>query len=445
MIIRKAWIYFPAILFLAGLAHADVWKQIHPGGTIPTARSGHTMVEINNKIYLYGGESADSSALVTGNSMLLNDISIFDLNSLVWTPEEPANNPPPPRKNHSAVALGEKMYILFGEGAQGGLLQDIWVYDPLSKEWQEQVVNSVSKPAARTGHSTVVMYGQIFTYGGKTATGVANDLWSFDLRSKTWVQRENGGIPVYGHKAIADTGTKMYVHGGSDADETMLDDLLSYDLNTQKWENIAVQGEIPSPRAFHVSTFENNKIKISGGRGYDTSGSLTDLGDTWEFDTVAVKWTPKAKVSPHSFSSAVVIPKPSLQAEGEESKIFMFVGQRNGEFLNESWLYYPNKSACMAESITASPKRLTLRKGSNGNVAIMVKGRGDCLVEGVMVTAKIKGKGKQLVGVSPDSQETDANGQAVFTINAKDKKGTAVLKFKASGLNKVATVQAKVR
>lgn len=440
MIIRKTWIYFLAILFLAGLAHADVWKQIQPGGTIPTARSGHTMVEISNKIYLYGGESADTSTLVTGNSMLLNDTTVFDPELTVWSPEEPANNPPPARKNHSAVALGEKMYILYGEGAQGGLLQDIWVYDPLSKEWQEQVVNSVSKPAARTGHSTVVMYGQIFTYGGKTATGVANDLWSFDLRSKTWVQKENGGIPVYGHKAIADTGTKMYVHGGMSEDQSMLPDLLSYDLNTQKWENIAIQGDIPSSRASHVAVFDANKIKISGGRG-----SLADLDDTWEFDTIAVKWTPKAKVSPHSFSFAVVIPKPSLRAEGEESKIFMFVGQRNGQFLNESWLYYPNESACMAKAITASPKKLTLRKGNNDNVTITVKGRDDCLVEGVMVTAKIKGKGKQLVGVSPGSQETDANGQAVFTINAKDKKGVTALKFKASGLNEVATVQVKVR
>ena len=144
----------------------------------------------------------------------------------------------------------------------------------------------------------------------------------------------------------------------------------------------------------------------------------------------------------------MVVPKSSAtsQAEVEESKIFMFGGQRNGQFLNESWLYYPNESACMAKSITASPKKLTLRKGNNGNVTITVKGGDDCLVEGVMVTAKIKRKGKQLVGVSPGSQETDANGQAVFTINAKDEKeGLAVVKFKASGLDELATVQVKVR
>lgn len=434
MIKGKVWIYFVAILLLTGLAHADVWKQIQPDGTIPNARSGHTLVEINNKIYLYGGESADTSTLVTGNSMLLNDMSIFDPNALVWTPEESANNPPPARKNHSAVALGEKMYILFGEGAQGGLLQDIWVYDPLSKEWQEQVVSSVSKPDARTGHSTVVMYGQIFVYGGKTTTGVVNDLWSLELRSRTWTQRESGGNPVFGHKAIADTGTKMYVHGGMSEDQTMFPDLLSYDLNTKKWENIAVQGG-PSARAFHVATFETNKIKISGGRGYDDFGSPTDLGDTWEFDTVAIKWTPKAKVSPHSFSSAVVVPKSSDSNKVEESNVFMFVGQRNGQFLNESWMYYPNENPCdTVKDLAVSPNTLKLKKKESETVTVTATGKNNCPVEGVTVTATVNKSGSKRISVSPSSSVTDENGETTFTITAKNSTGRAVVKFKTGDI-----------
>ena len=101
--------------------------------------------------------------------------------------------------------------------------------------------------------------------------------------------------------------------------------------------------------------------------------------------------------------------------------------------------------ACTAESITASPKRLTLRKGKNDTVTITVKGDSDCPVEGIAVTATVNKKGKRLIAVSPSSQETDANGQAVFTINAKDRVGNTVLRFRASGLNEVATVQVKVR
>ena len=100
---------------------------------------------------------------------------------------------------------------------------------------------------------------------------------------------------------------------------------------------------------------------------------------------------------------------------------------------------------CVAESIIAVPNKLTLKKNGHSDVTITVKGADNCLVEGVTITATINGKGKRLIDVSPGSQETDANGQAVFSISAKDKKGTAVLKFKASGLDDLATVQVKVR
>ena len=202
------------------------------------------------------------------------------------------------------------------------------------------------------------MFGQIFVYGGKTDAGAVNDLWSFNTGrgSNTWTQRSNGPDPVYGHKAVAvvaDTSGKMYLHGGRNADGSYGNDLLSYDLNTNTWENIAGQGDVPSPRAFHVATIEANKIKISGGRGYNPSGDLTDLGDTWEFDTVAVNWAPTAKVSPHSFSSAVVIPKPSiapsnvrgLQTQGlapqstPGTAILFFGGLRDGRPIAETFEY----------------------------------------------------------------------------------------------------------
>ena len=88
---------------------------------------------------------------------------------------------------------------------------------------------------------------------------------------------------------------------------------------------------------------------------------------------------------------------------------------------------------------------MTLSRNGNGDVAITVKGAGNCLVEGVTVTATISGNGSDLIAVTPGSLETDANGQAVFAIDAKSKKGTAVIRFRANGLSRSATAQVKVR
>lgn len=117
----------------------------------------------------------------------------------------------------------------------------------------------------------------------------------------------------------------------------------------------------------------------------------------------------------------------------------------NNMAANYTWKFATVKSVCQAESITASPGTLMLQKGKSGTITITVAGEDDCPVAGVTVTATTNGKGNQLVTVSPGSQETDTGGQAVFTITAKDKKGTAVLKFNANGLNKFATVKAKVK
>ncbi|MBF8277623.1 MAG: hypothetical protein HW390_2696 [Candidatus Brocadiaceae bacterium] len=100
---------------------------------------------------------------------------------------------------------------------------------------------------------------------------------------------------------------------------------------------------------------------------------------------------------------------------------------------------------CTAKSITVAPDELTIRKNENGDVTVTVMGAHDCPVKRVTVTATINGKDKKLIEVSPGSQETDVNGQAVFSISAKSKKGTAVVGFKAEGMDKLATVQVKVR
>lgn len=102
-------------------------------------------------------------------------------------------------------------------------------------------------------------------------------------------------------------------------------------------------------------------------------------------------------------------------------------------------------AGCKANSITVAPNRLTLRKNGNGNVTVTVKGADNCPVEGVTVIATISGNGNEILAVSPGSQETDANGQATFTINAKDKQGTAAIKFRASGLSKPTTLKVKVQ
>ena len=102
-------------------------------------------------------------------------------------------------------------------------------------------------------------------------------------------------------------------------------------------------------------------------------------------------------------------------------------------------------AACAAKSITVAFNKLTLKGNVDTTIVVTVLGDGNCPAEDVTVTATIKGKGNRFVTVAPDSRKTGTGGQTLFFITPNGKKGTALIKFKASGVNKVATLRVTVK
>ena len=102
---------------------------------------------------------------------------------------------------------------------------------------------------------------------------------------------------------------------------------------------------------------------------------------------------------------------------------------------------------CEPESISADPaKSLTLLREAEGEVAVTVSGDdGDCQAAGVTVTATTTTAGAKRISISPASDTTDANGEVVFTMTAKDKKGNARVTFKADGVKKPLRYTVKVK
>ncbi|MEK7290326.1 MAG: hypothetical protein AAB013_00265, partial [Planctomycetota bacterium] len=85
--------------------------------------------------------------------------------------------------------------------------------------------------------------------------------------------------------------------------------------------------------------------------------------------------------------------------------------------------------------IEASPTELTLNKKVGNVVTVTVTGDDGCPVEGDTVKARIDSNDEELIKVSPKKQTTDANGEAVFMITAKNKAGNAAVKFKDGELS----------
>lgn len=101
----------------------------------------------------------------------------------------------------------------------------------------------------------------------------------------------------------------------------------------------------------------------------------------------------------------------------------------------------PTPNDCNAKSIETSVSELNLVAGESKDVTVTIKGENDCIPEGITMNAKVK-KGKKLIEISPESAETDENGEAAFTITAGNKKGNTKVLFTAEGLK--AKVKVKV-
>jgi len=98
---------------------------------------------------------------------------------------------------------------------------------------------------------------------------------------------------------------------------------------------------------------------------------------------------------------------------------------------------------CEPESISVSPTSLSLKRKKSGEVTVTVTGEEGCLVEGETVTATINAAGKKRISISPTSSTTDSDGQATFTITAKNKTGNARVTFKAGDVKKSMTVKVR--
>ena len=103
----------------------------------------------------------------------------------------------------------------------------------------------------------------------------------------------------------------------------------------------------------------------------------------------------------------------------------------------------PTSGTYTAESIKVDFSELVLKVEKSSSVTVTVAGEDDCRVEGKTVTREIT-SGNEYVSVSPTTNTTDANGQAQFTVTAKNNPGNADIVFKADGLNKTASVSVLV-
>ncbi|KAJ3323897.1 hypothetical protein HDU76_013524 [Blyttiomyces sp. JEL0837] len=204
------------------------WVRLPMNGKdIPPPLTGHTLTAgPDNRLFLFGGR--------TSRNECLNELFVFETDALNWRKPATSGTPPSPRRDHSAVLWGDKIYIYGGyNDATGEYLDDLYILDTITMRWDYLNVPGDQPPGPLRGHASFVLWGNLFIHGGQTV----------------------GGRCVSGFHYV-------HLHTGSTG-----------------WAIMPQEGIPPSPRAYHSVTVVGNVFLFYGG----TNGSMV-FGDLYGLD-----------------------------------------------------------------------------------------------------------------------------------------------------------------
>lgn len=307
--LNDLWMYNPASLQWTWVSGSDLNGQSGIYGTqgtsdpsnVPGARhAAASWLDPQGNLWLFGGIGQDWD----DNYGWLNDLWELSPATLEWTwvsgslsvnqagtygtrgVADPSNVPGAKDQVASWIDASGKLWLFGGYGfispAHYGYFNDLWKYDPTTREWTWVSGSSADSqkgtygvrgtpdlsnvPGARGGAvSWIDVSGKIWLFGGAgidsaSNFGALNDLWKFDPATSewTWISGSN----VYGQKGVYGT------------------------------RGLSVSTSIPGGREVPVSWIDSSgKLWLFGGHGYDSAGNTGWLNDLWKFDPSTFEWT----------------------------------------------------------------------------------------------------------------------------------------------------------
>ncbi len=300
------------------------WRELTPtSGTAPEVRRNGAAIydPVSKRVIIFGG---------TGNNGTMNDTWAFDPAARTWTKLPTTGATPAPRLGFDAVydPVGHQMVIYAGQAS--GFFNDTWTLNLTTLEWRD--VSPGSRPRARYGHSAVFdpVSRSLVQFAGFTEESRRfQDTQSFSLATNTWQDWTPTGakpeVRCLLTAAFDRANRKMIIYGGQRSG--YLDDLWAFDLATRTWENLTVAPR-PAGRWF-ASSFVDRDGRFVVFGGSSPSGNLNEL-QSFNFQTR--QWTQLNVANSPSPRNGM------LTAYSEsDNRFFVFGGTGNNGLLNDVW------------------------------------------------------------------------------------------------------------
>jgi len=273
----------------------------------PTPRQCHGAVALGNKMVIFGGHQIDGDSFNR-----VDDMWYFDSEKEEFQEVRPQGIRIPPISRHRLVNIDNRIYSFGGILHNRQKLNSIYMFDPETVCWEELETNNTA-PEPRCDAVVVAYKHFIVVFGGSIKDlNFPSDVHVFDTITRSWFQPSvTGPAPPsrIGCTAVVVRDT-MYLYGGGDycREERkytkMFTEMWALDLKNWRWEKVEVEGSLPKISDFLNSFTIGNHIVIGGGW----------CSNPYAFDTISRTWTslPNRNQSPtinNNDSSAVRIGK----------------------------------------------------------------------------------------------------------------------------------------
>lgn len=231
---------------------------------------------------------------------------------------------PTPRSAMGAAVLGDKIYVVGGQGEKVKKDKIMEVYDIKSDRWSAGT--PLPEPLDHLGMAS--HDGKLYVIGGTHKYGYSNKLLIYDPSVDKWI--EGRAMPAARTALTANfIGGKLYVIGGVDDVHNIVSTNFVYDPTTDTWTEKA-----PMPTARHhlTSAVVDGKLYVIGGRIYGDgipepfAKALSNFDVNEMYDPTTDTWT-KLKPMPSKRSG--------LASAAVGKDIYVIGGEKvNGTFEN---------------------------------------------------------------------------------------------------------------
>jgi len=265
---------------------------------------------------------------------LFDTIHTFDPSISKWYEEAPSNTPPAPRHGHKAIAKNGKMYVFFGK-QYSCAFDDIWQYDPQTKEWAQITPISTNNPVARYDHTATLVGDMVWIMGGiDNGENPLNDIWAYNFTSNMWESYPSlSQTELNGHIAATYDG-KLYFFGGFGG-AYMNSSVYEFSPGSGTWNEYSTQGEYPGPFAYGscVQYGPNTAFVFSGKVGTNIS-----IQSCYKWDLTNHTFTQIADGPDVAHAAAALCPNGFYEKSNYE-KFIVFGGLSDGTLTESTWVY----------------------------------------------------------------------------------------------------------